>query len=623
MRLPIVSDYTPACEGEARELFESIPNFRSDEAREAAIKCASCLLVEACRRSLLDETDIQRLNLPTVRSGVYISGKGTRRVVDLFPGNQQAFNTDIEISYGRFIDSEDPLEVIAELRKLMREDKISLKGGKGERRKAALIGVNSWSETTEDKVKLRHFKALYQARSKGYLLGYPLLEFERTIGLVLQDYEEWRDATDESTAGAVVAFFKLENLSEFFDAVGEDNDIPDWTTKRFLYANRKDPQAALSRYQQDCTRLLASETAQGVPLTIVRRLALQNPIDPESALVAFHSRVGELRAHVVNPRAAKPSTLTYIALHNSRNHLKALERFEEQYEKLLIEFGEAGLDPTSARLFALNFPNEARGKAIRFVQDLRELRVQFGDTPSLGEDRLRIFARLYDSPAEAIGTYLENVKRLTQRYPNIPYNMICVISRNLITAEGIAAEVDVAQKELTRLYGNNTLVTTEVINSLANRFRVNAIEAMETYLQNVEYLRTEYSRYGIDISLLSNAALYHPKSPDSAMKTLLQFMGILAWPRRGPISLNRKLDDSGSMEMGDLVKGGISAEDEYFRIQSREFLATQASEMLDSLDGESREQIEIYFGFKNSPDGSMPDDQDIDQILKSLRGSRR
>jgi len=200
--------FVPPCEGEDRTLFESIASFRSDEARQAAIKCVSCLLIQNCRRDLADPSKFSQLNLPTVRSGVYVNANNTRRVVDLFEGDRRAF-TDSRLSYDRFIDSDDPGELVAGLRKLLGEEEISLRGGKGEDRKAELIGIDLWEIDTEGEAKLRHFKALYQARDKGFLLGNPLVAYEQTIGTVLEDYRKLSEATDEVTAAAVVGYFNL------------------------------------------------------------------------------------------------------------------------------------------------------------------------------------------------------------------------------------------------------------------------------------------------------------------------------------------------------------------------------------------------------------------------------
>src|SRR3989344_198739 len=81
--------FVPPCEGEDRTLFESIPSFRSDEARQAAIKCASCLLIENCRGDLADPSKFSQLSLPTVRSGVYVNANNTRKIVDLFEGDSR------------------------------------------------------------------------------------------------------------------------------------------------------------------------------------------------------------------------------------------------------------------------------------------------------------------------------------------------------------------------------------------------------------------------------------------------------------------------------------------------------------------------------------------------------
>ena len=286
-------------------------------------------------------------------------------------------------------------------------------------------------------------------------------------------------------------------------------------------------------------------------------------------------------------------------------------------------FGGLGLDQTSARLFALQFPNVADHKAGVFVRIFNELRAEFTDIDALDEDDIRKFARLYDSPRDAIATYLENIERLTHEYPNLPYGIIRTISRNLNSADEIAAEVSAAQKELNVRYANDPLVTAKVIDSLSNRYRVKASEQVELFLENIEFLQVAYERYSIDISLLSDVALYHPKNPNKAMQTLLKLMGILSWPSR-PASLNKRVGDSPeSVELGDLIKGGISAEDEFFRIYNRKDLVAHAEDILGALDDEAREQVEIYFGFKDSSDGTVPSDQDIDMILESLRPKRR
>jgi len=172
-------------------------------------------------------------------------------------------------------------------------------------------------------------------------------------------------------------------------------------------------------------------------------------------------------------------------------------------------------------------------------------------------------------------------------------------------------------------YANDPLVTAKVIDSLSNRYRVKASEQVELFLENIEFLQVAYERYSIDISLLSDVALYHPKNPNKAMQTLLKLMGILSWPSR-PASLNKRVGDSPeSVELGDLIKGGISAEDEFFRIYNRKDLVAHAEDILGALDDEAREQVEIYFGFKDSSDGTVPSDQDIDMILESLRPKRR
>lgn len=617
----ISARFIPPCEGEDRTLFESISNFRSDQARQAAIKCASCLLIEDCRRDLADPAKFQELHLPTVRSGVYVNAGNTRKVVDLFEGDSRGL-VDSRVSYDRFIDSDDPAELVSGLRRILGEEKISLNGGKGEDRKAEIAGIDLWEIDAEGEARLRHFKALYQARDKGFLLSNPLVAYRQTVDVIVEDFKELSAITDEVTAMAVVGYFSAKDLSELFSLAGADENVPDWMIKRFLHANRRNPQTALDRYLEDYERLLASPSAEGIPPSILRRLVLENTKNPDGALAAFNVRLTELTDHVYNHRAVKSSTLRYIALHNSKSHLAALERFEKIYESLMDKYGAAGLDPATARLFALQFPNVAGRKAEQFAQTFKDLRAEFADIDALDEDDIRKFARLYDSPREAIATYLENVERLTLEHPNLPYGIIRTISRNLKTADKIATEVSAAQKELNKQYAGDSLVTAKVIDSLSNRYRAKATEQVELFLQNVEFLSTTYEKYSIDISLLSDVALYHPKNPDKAMQTLLKLMGILSWPSR-PASLNKKVGDSqGSVELGDLIKGGISAEDEFFRIHNRENLVARAKDILDALDDEAREQVEIYFGFKDSSDGSVPSDQDIDAILESLRPKR-
>jgi len=616
--------FVPPCEGEDRTLFESIASFRSDEARQAAIKCVSCLLIQNCRRDLADPSKFSQLNLPTVRSGVYVNANNTRRVVDLFEGDRRPF-TDSRLSYDRFIDSDDPGELVAGLRKLLGEEEISLRGGKGEDRKAELIGIDLWEIDTEGEAKLRHFKALYQARDKGFLLGNPLVAYEQTIGTVLEDYRKLSEATDEVTAAAVVGYFNLEDLSELFSLADADDNVPSWMIKRFLHANRRNPQAALDRYLENCGRLSSSPSAEGIPPNILRRLVLENTNDPDGALAAFNVRLAELTDHVHNHQAVNPNTLRYIALNNSRSAMATLLRFEKLYEDLMAKYGDLGLDPTTARLFALQFPNQAHNKAAKFTQDFTELKEQFTTNPALDEGILRKFSRLYDSPERAIATYIDNINRLTEQYPDMPTGVIRAVSRKLHSSNDAAAEVDRVKRELAEEYLGNPLVTDKVLdtialNSIAYWHKGSASEEIELFLKNLEELQTKFDRYHIDIDTLSGVALYHPGKPEKAMTRLLRLLGIVSKPKTRPLSLDARIWGSSDSDASvDLIKGGISAEDEFFRIYNRENLVTRVGGILSTLDDEAREQVEIYFGFKDSPDGSVPNDQDIDVILESLR----
>jgi hypothetical protein len=606
------SDFVPPCEGDGRALFESVYSFRSDETREAAIKCASCLIVRACRQDLGEIVNPAQLDLPAVRSGVYISSSGTRRVVDLYEGDHRVFQPGIDISYEQFIDSENPNAVIAGLRQLLINNKISIKGGTGDERKAALINLRPQPKKPEDRVRLRHFKALYQARSKGFLLGDPIGAYEQTVPIVLSDFEELRGVTDEPTAEATVTYFRLDDLSDLFSAANDDENIPDWFIKRFLHGNRREPQVALRRYQKDYERITASEISENIPATIVRRLVIENPSDPVGAVTAFSARLQELRSHVGENSAATPHTLSYIALYNSRSMLASLERFEKLYAGLMSSYGDQGLDPTSARLFALQFPNQAHAKAKKFVDDLQNLNVSYAHHPALDEGKIRQFARLNNSPSEAIATHIENVARLAAQYPDIPYKIICAIScKHLKSADKVAAEVNQVRSVLIKRYQDNPLVTAKVINGIAHRYRKNAVAEIETYLENMGSLQQKFGDF-VDLSILSDVALDHPRRPGQAVWRLVTFLGIS--------SLNKKVGfDIGSAERGDFIIGGISAEDEYIRIVSREELEARALAILDTLNNWYREQIEVYFGFRNSPDGSMPSDDDIDSILKTIK----
>lgn len=609
------------CEGESRELFESISGLDDEAAKEAARICAQCAVAAECRDQLTDDEYHEYFMLPTVISGVYISPTGKKQVVDTTPEAETRFRGNREIHYGEYIDNEDPHKVVTGLRQLLREGRIAIDGGSEEARAKKLLGIDHEPLTPEEYVALRHYKTLARARSKGFLLEEVPAMFKKTVDSALEDYKEITKIANPEAAAAVVAHCSPEDLADFFQLVEEDTEITQTHINDFLYRNRKNPSEGLQRYRRNIQLVYDTlgDTAEGAELYPynIKRLVLDNPRDPLQAVNDCMDRVKQLRTRVRNPRAVQPHVLNYLAAGWPKTYPQALYRFETIFENLADRFGNTELDETTIRSIALNHPYNAHEQAGAVLRCQTELSKRYGNRDGVTGGIIRRFSCRYIDPEAAMEQYLANIDYIQQTYPRFPERAVYYIAMRLKSSKVIASRVAGAYDQLASAYDGRPECTDYVMWHIASRYFDSPEQTMSTYLQNLNYLREKYSRYQINEDYLQEAAIYNLSNPDKSMRRLLRFMGVVA-NRSGEASLNKPVGEDA--ELIDFVKGNISAEDDYFQQLHRSGVTQKVDAILQRLGPRQQRALELYYGFMEPEETEeMPKQKEIDQIISTIR----
>lgn len=611
------------CEGKSMDIFDSVASFDSEATKEAARICAQCAVAAECRNQLSDDTYHENFLLPTVIAGVYISRGGARQVVDTTSNPNTIVRSKTEISYGEYIDNDNPRTLIGGLRELLREEKVTLRGGTGDPRLRELLGYDAETMTTEEYVALRHYKALDRARFKGFLLDEVPTAFKRTIDCVIEDYEEIAKIAGAEAAAAAVTYHGPEDLAEFFELAEDGDEITRYQTTSFLRGVPKNPQESLSRYRQNMQLVQEafeeSFDEMGVSQHHIRKLVIDNPKRPVQAASDYLDRIKQIQQRIRNGRAVKPHIISNIAASNPDTFPQALYRFETLFEDLETQFGDRGLDDTTIRRIALGNPNDAHEKAEIVLQNQSELNSKYAGRNGVAEGVIRYFARLYNDPEAAMETYLSNIEYIHQNYPHFPSETIYGIAKQLKSCSVIADKIALAHEQLSSSY-DMPECTEQAKWFIASHYFDSPEQTMSTYLQNLDYLRERYSRYRISEDYLREAALSNLNNPDKSMRRRLRFMGVVA-DRSGETSLNKPIGEDA--ELIDFVRGGISAENDYFQQLYHSGITQRVDAILHRLTPRQQRALELYYGFMEPEETEvMPRQGEVEQIISDIREGR-